>query len=57
LSDEKNWDVKKGDFQKKHVHEEHKNFKKREKIDKFFIYLFIVIIIGVIIYAVTHIHK
>ncbi|MHC1738206.1 MAG: hypothetical protein AB9882_09375 [Ignavibacteriaceae bacterium] len=53
--EEKNWDIKKGDFQKKHIHEEHKNFKKREKTDKFFLYLFIVVLAGVIIYAVTHI--
>lgn len=55
MTEEKNWDIKKGDFQKKHIHEEHKRFKKREKADNILLIFFAIVIIGVLIYVMTYI--
>ncbi|HOJ18589.1 MAG TPA: hypothetical protein PLT92_08520 [Ignavibacteriaceae bacterium] len=54
MTEEKNWDVTRGDFQKKYIHEEHKKYKKREKLEKFFFCLFVVMVAGVIIYSFLH---
>ena len=43
MLEEKNWDIKKGDFQKKHIHEEHKRFKKRQKADNVLLVFFVIV--------------